>query len=269
MKILITRYGGIGDTLILQPVARTLKRAYPGATIHFAMATDLNDDLDYRDLFIGHPSIDVLHAMRRDPIGQDVPMQLIEMEDGEWITTATAYKRFDLVFDFINSVENNTQNGHLSAKMGNYMLQQNSNYQNWIDLSLGWANVDPATVPNRYKRPEYFYWEHEQDWAEKMLMPSLKGEGEPIVFHGGSSSLPRTFFKDQQFLKALGKMGPVLWWNNEAQAWYLIKDNLKRCVLNARDTGPRQGNTLHPKDHGPPATVPWDHLHGLRHRSHG
>lgn len=233
MKILMTRYGGIGDTVILTAVARALKAKYPEAHVTFAVAQDMKAG-SYLPLFEGVEHIDHVLPMRSPPgegpalvdVGNALVSPHALYEDPAW--------KFDQVHDFYHSIEMNAQTPALSDLYGVWMQTQNSNYQNWIDLSLGWAGVDPKTVPREWKRPVYHVKLEELAWANSLLEKDIDKYGPPVVLQTDSTALSRTWFKDHSLIETLRKDRKrlvLLWMREEKSYWLLRPSSSRRIVL--------------------------------------
>ena len=178
MNVLLCRFGGIGDELILSVVAKELKRERK-CTIDYAVQeshVSLFDNLDCFD--------SVLPTRRL--FGIDC------VPDGEhWKAIDAIKPEYDWVIDYKFSIERNTIYSKLppDPPYGPWTTSMNSNYVNWIDLSLAWANIDPTKVED--KCPVYRVREEEREWAiEQIRGSSLKIVG----VHVESSSLSRTWY---------------------------------------------------------------------------
>ena len=229
MKILIARYGGIGDTVIMRPVAAALKRKYPGAHVTLAVAADMNAG-DYRPLFDLVPDIDLVIPMYRPP-GDGASL----VDDGCALVAPHALRdSYDEIHDFYHSIESNGKFPHLAEYAGGWMETQNSNYQNWIDLSLGWANIDPDAVEPNIKRPHYVVTQEERAWSWNMLEKDIEKYGRPVAIQTDSSALSRTWFKDHSLIKTVRedmKRLVLLWMREEKSYWLLRPSQSRRTVL--------------------------------------
>jgi len=175
---LLCRFGGIGDGLILTSICEAIKYKDPKAIVHFAIREG------QEELYHHNPNIDKVITIRRmPPSGVDC----VKIR-GIWASIDVIKPKYFRAIDYKNSVENNSMYPHLPY--GFWVRTQNSNYQNWIDLSLGWANIDPEEIPPEIKRPKIYLKKSERDWAREIL-----GEAElKIGVHMISSSLARTWY---------------------------------------------------------------------------
>jgi len=140
-----------------------------------------------------------------------------------WETLDARKEKYDVVVDFVNSVENNSMHHALAAKYGEWMSSQNSNFQNWFDLSLGWCKIDPTTVASDLKRPLYKVEKSEASWAEKTL-GQYKPLGLVIGMNMFASSRARTYFNQVPIVNELLEEYPsatVVLWNGNS--WSVIR----------------------------------------------
>jgi hypothetical protein len=130
--------------------------------------------------------------------------------------------QYDMPIDFRYSIEHNTHYRHLVPLVGEWIVSQNSNYQNWIDIFLSWANIDPTTVKD--KTPEYVILPEELEWAEKTV-----GHLKPLIaVNMVASSRSRTRSDSQELIGPILEAFPqysILWWNDEQQTWYKFNKN--------------------------------------------
>jgi ADP-heptose:LPS heptosyltransferase len=159
---LFCRFGGLGDAMILTVVAKAIKQKFPDDTIDFAVRWQ-----EQVDIFKNLPIFRKVFEIQRLPH----PMQganVVKCPDG-WELLEKRKNEYSIVMDYVNSVENNSMNPQLANRYGEWMMSQNSNFQNWIDLSLGWARIDPTKVED--KSPMYIVERNERRWAQRILKP--------------------------------------------------------------------------------------------------
>ena len=230
----MTRYGGIGDTIALTSVARAFKSLEPDCHVTFAVAADLNGN-DYTNLFDGVEFIDKILPMRQAPGGR----ALIDI-GAALVTPHSLYKKpYDQICDFYKSVEDNSMNPHLAEQYGAWMRTQNSNYQNWIDLELGWVGIDPEIIADHIKRPTYIVKAEERARACKILAKDVEKHGRPICVQMDSSAKSRSYYKEHSLIKALlAQKRLVLHWNSTEQAYWLMRPSGSRRMVRG---GPREG----------------------------
>ena len=214
---LLCRYGGIGDCLLLTVVAAALKRR--GYEVDYVVGNPVSN---ISELFTNLNLFrNVFPATRLLNISSD---EFIEDSNGNMINSNMIKMNYTLPIDYKHSVENNTNyNGVSSIKPEwGWFRHQNSNYQNWYDLSLGWANIDPADVLDKDKRPIYKVEDSELEWA-KSVIP----KGSPILgMQLKASSLVRTWYRSDELPKLLVDNYPdsvVVFFRDNS--WYIRKGN--------------------------------------------
>ncbi len=210
-RCLMLRLGGIGDTLVLAIVGRELKKR--GWIVDYAMGSPngdvsvLVDNLDIFNKFLLYS-----RTMNVDVV--------IEADDA--ISVESIKKDYDFVIDYRNSIENNTLWAAESKRRGmQWFNYQNSNYQNWTDLSLGWANIDPNSVSDVDKIPPYKLKDQEIAWRDKVM----RHDHLLIGIQLNSSSLLRTWYHPDELPKAIfdhfkGREITILFFDKQ---WRLIK----------------------------------------------
>lgn len=212
MKYLLCRFGGIGDTIIITVVAKAIKRRDPNHIVHAAVWDK------HVDLLRHCRYVDQTLEMRRMMPGN---VHCIKHRFG-WASVDCVMPDYDMPIEFRFSVEGNSMNRHRASMVGEWMSSQNSNYQNWIDLSLAWANIDPTTVDD--KTPEYTIEDGEERWAEEQV-----GYLKPLLaMNMTASSQNRTRPDSQELVRPLLEAFPdytVLWWNNDEETWYKWNKN--------------------------------------------
>jgi ADP-heptose:LPS heptosyltransferase len=175
---LLCRFGGVGDGLILTAVCKAIKEQDPEAIVHFAIREG------QEGLYLHNPSIARVITIRRmPPSGIDC----IKTR-GIWTNIDCIKGTYFRTIDYKNSIENNSP--YPKLPYGFWVRTMNSNYQNWVDLSLGWANIDPTIVSDDTKRPKIFLKDAEIEKAKK----EADCEGPKIGIHMISSSLARTWY---------------------------------------------------------------------------
>lgn len=177
-KALITRVGGLGDCLILTPIAKELhKRGYQV------------------DFFIGSPTgqiyqlfekLHYLHSVKK--VSRLNGIDCIQDEQQNFIAVDILKKDYDEVFDFKFSIEEN--------RVGNNGIEGwrrsiNSNYMNWVDLSMAWANIDYTKILDENKRPDVSIPDSYHEWAGN----EVPVEGKVIGIQLQASSLTRTWYR--------------------------------------------------------------------------
>ena len=223
-KAILFRFGGIGDCLALTAVAKILKgRGYYVEYCIPEVQHSLYDGLDY--------IIDKVRPTRRLPTlrGRDN----IQEKYG-WIDTDVLKRQLHekdyLILEYRNYIENNAMWGQYPRNREHLIWNRtvNSNYQNWVDLALAWANIDPTTISDDDKRPHYKLKPEEIRWAKKTVP-----EDGFIAINLESSSLARVIYSQYELADMLVKNGQnVLVWRDNR--WlYKNKDFTKEIKVNS------------------------------------
>lgn len=190
---LLFRLGGLGDILILTCVARELKkRGYevdgcfgsPTANVKLLLG---NLGL-FRNIFVQTKMF----------TGLDV----FETEDGDFVSTELLKPGYDLVVDYKFAIELNSHYKHLAGAPGKeWMVSQNSNYVNWMDVMFAWAGIDPTEIADEDKIPIYKPEQSELDWAKTILRA---GNADKVIsMQTNASSLVRTWYHPDRLPKEI------------------------------------------------------------------
>lgn len=223
MKVLVVRYGGIGDSVILTPVLKQLSKKFK---VHFAVPekqTTLFRNLNFIEK--------IIPLYRIQGSGED----FFRIKNGLG-TIARIKPDYDLVLDYRFSIEGNSMYRQLAEYdkplYGDWLSHQNSNYQNWIDISLGWANIDPQTVTDDEKRPIYKPEQKEIEWAKATIGDN---KGRVIGIQLYASSLCRSFYHPQELPKKILELkdtGINSVFIFDGESWHkMIKLGNKKIVL--------------------------------------
>lgn len=190
---LLIRLGGLGDCIIIPCVANELKKR--GYEVDFCA---------------GSPTCDVKKLLEGTGVFRNIILQTkmfngldVYDVDGKDVAGVEILKeKYDLVVDYKFSVELNSHWRHMSAKAGNeWMVSQNSNYVNWVDIMLSWAGIDPKTVSDADKLPIYKPTDEELGWAKKLLTSS--NPDKIVAIQLNASSLVRTWYNPQVLPKLI------------------------------------------------------------------
>lgn len=214
-KVLITRFGGIGDCAPLQVVGTQLKKR--GYNVTFAVRAD-GAHMNIADLFLGNPAFDAVLELRQ--IGP-WNSRCIKTDLG-MVSINTIYPDFDVVLDYMNIIENNSTSPVMAPGVGDeWQASRNSNWVNWIDLHLAWANIDPKSVPDEEKRPEFVLSDIEKEQSKKFR----QGYDKVFVMQTTASSLSRTWYQGDKLTKlvlAEHKNSVVYYWDAKKSVWLKI-----------------------------------------------
>jgi len=177
---LLLRMGGMGDCIILTPIARELhKKGY---------------DVDF---FCGSPNGDLTELFKELPYFHSVQniqrvngLDSVKDENGHFISVELLKPNYTEVFDFKNSIEENRP-GQFFNKDEGWRHTINSNYMNWIDLSLAWCNIDYSKLADKDKFPEINIPEKYFEW----LQGTVFAENKTIGIQLQASTLIRTWYR--------------------------------------------------------------------------
>jgi len=217
-KWLLLRFGGIGDAMCCTVAAKCIKEKYPEDTVDFAVRGKEQVDLfrNLKDIF------NKVFEMRRYP--HEMMGQNCAKTRYGWENIEVTKEKYGIVIDFVNCVENNAMHPALAGKYGDWMASQNSNFQNWVDIHLGWCRLDPTEFKD--KRPVYRVEREEKRWAKKIM----KDFPRPwIGLNFFSSSRARTLFNVQAIVQEVIRKHPTstcFVWDNEQ--WIIVRDGGSR-----------------------------------------
>ena len=203
-KVLMTRFGGIGDSVMLTGIAAYL--ADNGFYVRFCVPEK------QVELFTNLTIFDKVEAIKRLPNLQN-GRECLKVPHGYAMLDKIKedlHKKNWLIADFKHMIENNSMWGGYPYNQfhGYWTRTMNSNYQNWYDIAFSWINVDPTKVPAEYKRPFYAVEKEEADFADSVLPDDF------IAVNLSASSLARAIYHQHTFVDELLKAGHnILHWN--------------------------------------------------------
>jgi len=215
MKVLLTRYGGLGDVVPVMLVASQLEKQ--GHEVHMALREDPH----------GNKQIDLLKNTRFESraitFKQIGPWgtRCVQTPIG-WMDIKSIYNQFDEVIDFMNIVEGNSTSPHnpVDIPCTEWRRSRSSNYTNWSDLHLSWANCDPMSVPDDEKRPNFKLSKTEIKWGKEVK----KGYSHLFVISPFASSLARSWYQAKFMPKRLLEKYPqslVALWDSYTNQWLM------------------------------------------------
>ena len=213
-KAVILRVGGLGDCLILTPIAKALHNKGYDVDVLIGSPTG-----EVHELIEGLPYI---HSAKK--ITRVNAIDCVSIAKDTFVSVECIKPKYDLVVDLKFSVENNHPQYHSSEGWRDSI---NSNYQNWVDISLGWANIDPMKVADEDKLPEIVLPSSYTDWVKA----SVVGEKGVRNFHVigiqlQASSLIRTWYKMNELPERICNEYPndviLLFGDN---AWWIFTKN--------------------------------------------
>lgn len=214
MKVLLTRFGGIGDIFPTMAVARYMKNRGDDVTVA------LRDDAEggkQTDLY-SNQDITLLDFRQVGPWGN----RCIKTPDG-WVTIQSTYKDYDLVVDYTNVIESNSSSPANSSDPTKFWQRsRSSNWVNWYDIHFAWANIDPTTVPDSAKRPFISLTEEE----EKLSNEFKSQYSHVFVVSPFASSLARSWYQARDLLPMIEqnkayKNVALICWEPGAKMWVL------------------------------------------------
>lgn len=214
-KVLLTRFGGMGDLAPLTVVGKQLKKQGYHVTL---ACRDGGENQRHSEMFVGNPSFDALLDLKMvGPWGT----RCIKSQLG-WCSVNSIYPDFDQVLDYMNIVESNNTSPVVKELPGEeWQKSRSSNWRNWYDLHLEWANIDPTKVSEEDKRPIYTLLPGEEKVFDKLK----KTFSHVFVIQCSASSLSRTWYQANRLPDLLLKQYPnaaVAYWNNRANSWEMI-----------------------------------------------
>lgn len=214
---IVYRLGGLGDILIITPVAKELrKRGYEVDACFGSPTTNVFKLLGNLNLYRK------IYSYSRFPATN---MDVFVLDNGDAASVDMLKPHYDLVVDYKFSIELNSHYREQAQHPGKeWMVSQNSNYMNWVDMMFAWAGIDPASIADDDKRPMYKVEPEEDEWAKKLIRwgkPDLV-----VVIQPNASSLVRTWYHPQQLPRAITEAYPekniqfIVWDGNQ---WVHLK----------------------------------------------
>lgn len=187
-KALLTRFGGIGDAIPLTIVAQELKKR--GYSVTLAVRMD-GPHMRIGEIFHLHPAFDaVLDLVQIGPWNT----RCVKTDMG-LVSINSLYADFDLVLDYMNCIENNNTSPFAKQGFGNeWMNSRNSNWVNWYDLHLAWANINPVEVADEDKNPKLYLSDIEKKKAKELR----QGFDKVFVIQTTASSKSRSWYQGEK-----------------------------------------------------------------------
>jgi hypothetical protein len=229
-KVLLTRFGGLGDLAPMTVVGAQLKKRGWHVTL---ACRDGGPDMRQSVMFVKNPAFDEVMDLKEMGPWHD---RCIKTQLG-WCSVNSIYKDFDLVLDYRNIIEgNNTSPVKKSGPEYAWQESRSSNWRNWYDLHLEWANIDPTQVPEDEKRPIYNLLPGESE-----VFAGLREKYTNIfVIQTNASSLSRTWYQAEKLPNLLlgAYENPlVVIWDNQANCWVMVTKQGEQ-KLNVRNHPP-------------------------------
>lgn len=165
---LVTRYGGIGDSVMLTPILRELSKKFDVTFAVPSLNSEIKQPLPSQvNIFKG---LDFLSNVI--PIATLFNAQYINI-DGDLMPLAMLREgeHFDRIIDYRNLLESNSP--QTSIAFNRQDQTRNSNLINVLDLACSWAGIDPNKDFN--KRPIVFVDQAKKEAYAKQLS-KLKGK---------------------------------------------------------------------------------------------
>lgn len=194
-KIILERHGGIGDTAMVVPIARYLRKHENiiidanGKPLEIIWSTQKRNWFLLDNLAIGGKKI-VNRKIEKFPLQWKLYWKTVE--DQNFIAECKKnIASLDFVPDATISFFEAIERCNLS------------DYKNCYDWHFEWIGIDPETIPVEDKRPYYYVKEAEKKQAEKLFKPCPGSNYLRIGVQMHASSLPRTWDKFDKLLIAL------------------------------------------------------------------
>jgi ADP-heptose:LPS heptosyltransferase len=217
MNYLISRYGGIGDVAPVLVVAKQLHKQ--GHTITLALRED--GPVRQTDICKNLKWLKTLDYRQIGPWGT----RCVKYDKG-WRQIEAVYKDYDDVIDFMYIIEGNStcKSDFIKRPTDSWKRSRNSNWINWYDNHLMWANIDPHTVPEDEKRPEFKLSKKEVEVGKKLK----EGYSKLIVLNPSASSKARSWYQVEKLVPMLYEKYDNLLlalWIPEANTWLFSDKN--------------------------------------------
>ena len=180
-RVLLVRFGGLGDCLILTAIAKILHER--GNIVDVAVGTPTGD---IEDLFSG---LDFINSVKKINFLRGI--LTIKDENEHNIPIDIVKQDYDEVFDLKYSIEGNTP--HRGNK--GWRDSINSNFANWVDLSLAWCKIDPSTILSENKRPIINTTGDNYVKYHQWISENIPLDGRLIGIQLKASSLIRTWYR--------------------------------------------------------------------------
>ena len=216
-KYLLTRFGGIGDSAPVMVVAKQLKKQGHHVTLalreddHGVRQIDLLENTDCCDVALTFKEVGPWKT------------RCVKFKHGV-IDVRGVYDQYDQIIDFMNIVEYNDtcKSSYIVKPEDEWKKHRNSNWQNWYDLHLAWANIDPTSVSDEEKRPEYKLSDKEIKEVKKIK----KGYSSVITINPNASSLARTWYQAAELVPKLIEEydNPIIFFWKPDKAHYEVFD---------------------------------------------
>jgi hypothetical protein len=212
MKVLLTRFGGIGDCFPVMVAAKNLVKQ--GHEVTVALRDD-GGAVKQSAMFENIQGIKVIDLAEIGPWKS----RCVKGPDG-FVSVQGTYKDYDNVVDFMGAIENNNTSPTINQKPWEFWQRsRSSNWRNWYDLHLEWCNIDPTKVSDEDKRPFLTLTE-----AEIEAGKNVKGSASHLILiHPFASSLARSWFHQSKVLvsKIQDKYphSKILYWNPQGNHW--------------------------------------------------
>lgn len=213
-KALLVRFGGIGDNAPMGVVGAQLKAKGYHVTAAFRESPGSHLTDVYRD----NPCFDELLDIQMMGPWES---RCVRTQIG-FCTIQSIYRDFDLVLDYMNIVENNNTSPKVDSGPANaWQSSRNSNFSNWYDMHLAWANIDPSKLSDAEKTPKFYVTEKETANFAKLK----KHYSHLIVIQASASSISRTWFQAKELPELIINKYPealVALWEPSMNSWVLI-----------------------------------------------
>lgn len=217
MKVLLTRFGGIGDGFPIMVAATQLQKR--GHEVTIALRDDGGPSRQTK-LWDNQTAFTFLDYEEVGPWKSRVFTY-----EGGLIEPRVLYKNYDLVVDFMNIVEGNSTSpvNNMKEPWEFWQRSRSSNYQNWYDLHLAWSGIDPTSLADEEKRPKLVLTEEEIKASDEFKAQYTK----LFVISPFASSLSRSWYQAEKLVEPLLKEYPgcgIAFWDPQRHGWRFVSD---------------------------------------------
>lgn len=243
-KVLVSRYGGMGDVAPVMVVCEQLKQRGWHVTValrHDGPAQKQTELLENTNCFD-----EALDLFSIGPWGT----RSVSYKDG-YRNIESIYDDYDWVLDYMFIIEaNNTcRSTKIEKATDTWQKSRNSNWQNWYDLHLAWANINPRSVLTKDKRPKFRLSKDEEKESDRLR----KKYKTIITLQPFASSLARTWYQARElvpmFQGFLGKPYLIAYWNPVKNEWtYVSHEGEVQVDINVESPLRRTMTLVHASD---------------------
>ena len=192
MNAMILRYGGFGDSLMLSPLPKILRKVYGFKEVHIGVAPKNVELMRQTKQFT------VVSPIQRFGFSPEdfIPTNIGYMKAREYFIKNPEFVLFDYKFSVENNSPQPKQEEAIRQKI-EWKSHINSNFTNWFDLALAWSKIPPQSIPSSDKRPILFL----TDGQKKKAAELKERYGDYIVVSLNASSPLRNIRQPKLIIK--------------------------------------------------------------------